>query len=148
MNLHDFLNPVSKDETREVVVTDRFIQHDAEGKPILDEAGNTIPAKFKIKALTEEEVANLRKKCTRKEKNRSGQWVENFDSSRFVRALVVAATVEPDFAASELCAAYGVMDPLDVPGKMLLAGEYTRLSDEICTLSRIFDDEVEEDAKN
>ena len=148
MNLHDFLHPVSQDETREIVISDRFIQHDEAGKPILDEFGKTIPAKFKIKALTEDTVSKLRKKHTRKEKNRQGQWVENFDSQRFVRALVVEATVEPDFSSAELCQAFGVVDPLDVPGVMLLAGEYTKLSDEICALSRIFDDEVEEDAKN
>ena len=79
MNLHDFLHPVKQDEVREIVVTDRFIQHDELGKPILDENGNTIPVKFKIKALTEDTVSKLRKKCTRKEKNRQGQWVEQFD---------------------------------------------------------------------
>lgn len=148
MNLHDFLHPVKQDEVREIVVTDRFIQHDELGKPILDENGNTIPVKFKIKALTEDTVSKLRKKCTRKEKNRQGQWVEQFDSHRFVRALVVEATVEPDFSSAEMCQAYGVVDPLDVPGVMLYAGEYTKLSDEICNLSHIFDDNVEEDAKN
>lgn len=147
MNLHDFLHPVEQDETREIVISDRFIQHDDAGKPILVD-GKTVPAKFKIKALTEDTVSKLRKKCTKKEKNRQGQWIENFDSQRFVRALVVEATVEPDFASTEMCQAFGVADPLDVPGLMLLAGEYTRLSDEICSLSKIFDDEAEEEAKN
>lgn len=146
MNLHDYLHPVSFDETREVVISDRFVQHDAQGNPILED-GHPVPVKFKIKALTEDTVAKLRAKCTRKEKNRQGQWVEQFDSARFVRALVVEATVEPDFSDSELCQGYGVVDPLDVPGKMLLAGEYTKLSNEICELSRIFDD-AEDEAKN
>ena len=39
------------------------------------------------------------------------------------------------------------MDPLEVPGRMLLAGEYERLSREILSLSG-FDDDLEEQAKN
>ena len=147
MNLHDFLHPVTAGETREVVISDRFVRHDEKGNTILED-GKPVPAPFKIKALTEETVAALRKKHTRKEKNRQGQWVDNFDSARFVRALVVEATLEPDFSAVELCQAYGVVDPLDVPGKMLLAGEYTKLSDAICELSRIYDDDAGDEAKN
>ena len=58
----------------------------------------------------------------------------------------VAATVFPDVKDKELCDAYGVMDPLLVPGKMLLSGEYSRLMREITDLSGF--DALEEEAKN
>ena len=61
---------------------------------------------------------------------------------------MVAATVEPDFRSEELCKAYSTMDPLEVPGRMLLAGEYGRLSKEIMRLSGFAEDDLEEQAKN
>ena len=79
--------------------------------------------------------------------NVRGQKVERLDNGEYGRRVVVAATVTPDFRSEELCKAYGVMDPLEVPGRMLLAGEYERLSREILSLSG-FDDDLEEQAKN
>ena len=74
---------------------------------------------------------------------------KELDGSLLSRRIVVAATVEPDFTSEELCRAYGVLDPLEVPGKMLLAGEFKKLSEEIMRLSG-FDDaeDLEEEAKN
>ena len=60
--------------------------------------------------------------------------------------MVVAATVEPDFRAKELCDAYGVLDPLLVPGKMLLSGEYAKLLRAITELSGFED--MEDEVKN
>ena len=71
------------------------------------------------------------------------------DNITYTRRLVVAATVEPDFFCKEICDAYGVMDPLLVPGKMLLPGEYQRLADAILELSGFDDtDAVREEVKN
>ena len=78
----------------------------------------------------------------------NGQPVERLDSIAYSRQLVVAATVEPDFRSEELCKAYNTMDPLEVPGRMLLAGEYGRLSKEIMRLSGFAEDDLEEQAKN
>ena len=62
---------------------------------------------------------------------------------------MVAATVEPDFSSKELCDSYSVLDPLLVPGKMLLPGEFKHLTEKIMELSG-FDDPttVEDTAKN
>ena len=46
-----------------------------------------------------------------------------------------------------MCKAYGVVDPLDVPGRMLYAGEYNKLMDAIMKLSH-FGDDLEDDVKN
>ena len=76
-----------------------------------------------------------------------GQWQESLDNIEFSRRMVVAATVEPDFRSDELCKACGVLDPLLVPGKLLLSGEYARLVREITALSG-FDADAEDEAKN
>lgn len=128
-----FLHPVSAAEEREVVVSDRFRNEDGQ------------PAAFRIRALTQEENDEIT--CqSRKVKKVNGQVQESLDSVEFSRRMVVAATVEPDFRSKELCDAYHVLDPLLVPGKMLLAGEYARLLKEITKLSGFTD--PAEDVKN
>ena len=133
-NLSAFLHPVLA-EDQEIIISDRF--RDEKGKPV----------PFKIKALTQEEVDAITKSCTTVRRDKAGRESRSFDSARFTKALVVAGTIEPDFRAKEICDAYGVVDPLLVPGKMLLAGEFAKLGDEIAKLSGI-DDEPEEEAKN
>ena len=136
-NLHAFLHPVQEGETGEIVVSRRFA----------DENGTPVP--FKIKALTQEENDRLTAQSMALVKGgRRGEKV--LDELAYGRRLIVAATVEPDFTSAELCAAYGVMDPLELPGKMLLAGEYNRLSKAIMELSGFGTDpeELEEQAKN
>lgn len=129
--LSAFLHPVTTSEEKEVVISNRF--QDENGKPV----------PFKIRALTQEENDRITKQATRQTKV-NGQTVEKLDSVDFSRRMVVAATVEPDFQAKELCDAYGVLDPLLVPGKMLLSGEYAKLMNAITDLSGFGDagDEV------
>lgn len=144
--LSDFLHPVIANEEREVIVSTRFVQHGEDGKPLLDGNGNPIPAPFKIRALTQEENDALSKKAMKTVKDRTGIRRE-LDTTQYTRLLVVTATVSPDFSDAKLCEAYGVLDPLLVPGKMLYAGEYQKLAEAISDLSRIGED-VEEEAKN
>ena len=73
----------------------------------------------------------------------NGQMTEKLDSVDFSRRMVVTATVEPDFTSKEVCDHFGVMDPLLVPGKMLLSGEYAKLMQEISALSGFNDLEAE-----
>ena len=133
--LSAFLHPIINQEEKEIVISRRFV----------DEQGEPIP--FKIRALTQEETDAITKKATRRHKE-NGQIVERLDNVDFTRRLVAAATVEPDFASKELCDGFGVMDPLLVPGKMLLSGEYNRLVKEILGLSGFHDTGAEEEAKN
>lgn len=132
-NLSAFLHPVTTQEEKEVIISNRF----------QDEKGQPVP--FKIRALTQEENDRITKQATRRVKV-NGQQVDQLDSVDFSRRMVVAATLEPDFQSKELCDAYGVLDPLLVPGKMLLSGEYARLLREITALSGFED--MEEKVKN
>lgn len=136
-NLKAFLHPVQGDETAEVMISKRFVGED--GKPV----------PFKIRAVSQKENDAIVKRCTRRTK-RNGRYVEDFDASAYGLRLVIAATVEPDFQNEEICKAYGVVDPMEVPGKMLLAGEFSRLQKEISALSGFDEDseEIEEAAKN
>ena len=131
--LSAFLNPVNIQEEREVIISDRF----------KDDKGN--PVTFKIRAMSQAENDENVKRCTKKRRV-GNQTEEYFDNIEFSRRTIVAATVEPDFRAKELCDAYGVLDPLLVPGKMLRPGEYSRLMQEINELSGFAD--LEEEAKN
>lgn len=132
--LSAFLNPVTTQEEKEVVISNRF----------QDEKGNPVP--FKIRALTQEENDKITKQATRRTKE-SGQSVERLDNADYARRIILEATVEPDFRAKEMCDRYGVLDPLQVPGKMLLSGEYRKLMDAILELSG-FGDPLEDEVKN
>ena len=76
---------------------------------------------------------NAFRKC-RKVHKVEGRQQEYFDGLEYNRRLVVACTIYPDFADAQLCDHYGVMDPLMVPGKMLLGGEYAALLSAITSL--------------
>ena len=122
--LSAFLHPVSTIVEKEEMISGRFV----------DEKGEPVP--FRIRSMTQEEMDFLVKKSTKTVKV-NGQQSGLFDGLEFNRRLIVNATVVPDFSAKEMCDAYGVVDPLLVPVKMLLPGEYQRLLDAITALSDI-----------
>lgn len=131
-----FLHPVTTQMEEEIVVSSRF----------LDEKGNPVP--FKVRSLTQEENDALTKQSTRRIKM-DGQIQERLDNVEYTRRLVVAATVDPDFSSKELCDGLGVVDPLLVPGKLLLPGEYRKLCNKIMELSGFDETGAEEaEAKN
>ena len=144
--LFDFLHPIADKEEKEVIISKRFVKRDNDGNVILDEDGKAVLKPFRIRAVSQEENEAIAKSATRTHKDRSGQTVRDFDKVRYSRSLVVAATVEPDFRSSEMCQAFGTMDPMEVPGKMLYSGEYQKLADSIAELSGIGED-LEEAAK-
>lgn len=134
--LSAFLHPVTAAGEKEVFISGRF----------LDEKGKPVP--FKVRAITQEEADRLVRRSTIV-RMKNGQRMEEFDRLGYNRRLIVAGTVEPDFSSAELCEAYGVADPMLVPGRMLLSGEYGKLLQEILDVSG-FDSgaDVEGEAKN
>ncbi len=132
--LSAFLHPAVTCEEKEVVISRRFLGED--GKPV----------PFKIRALTQEKNAAIIRTATRM-KLVNGQLQESIDANELSARTIVEATVFPDFRSAELCEAYGTKDPLQVPGKMLLAGEFGRLIDAVSKLSG-FDKSLDEEAKN
>lgn len=132
--LSAFLHPVVTREEKEVIISKRFLGED--GKPV----------PFKIRSLTQEENAAIIKAATRQKKV-DGQWQDSIDANELSARTIVEATVFPDFRSAELCETYGTKDPVQVPGKMLLAGEFARLIDAVSKLSG-FDKSLDEEAKN
>lgn len=133
MSLYAFLHPETPEHKE--VVFERF----------KDENGKVVP--FLIKPITSEENKALVNKCTIKEKNGKS----HLNSSRYQTCLVIAGTAVPDFTSAELCEGYGVIDPEMVVGRMLYAGEYMKLANEILRISGLDDEsdaEAEEEAKN
>ena len=132
--LEAFLHPISLVEEKEVVISDRF----------RDENGSPIP--FKIKSISQEENEAISRRC-RKMRKVDGRKEEYFDGLEYNRRLIVACTVYPDFSDAQLCGAYGVMDPLLVPAKMLLGGEYAALLNallELCGFNQMAIEQAEE----
>ncbi|MDR1438995.1 MAG: phage portal protein [Clostridiales bacterium] len=128
-----FLKPAFEPRTEEVAISSRFLDGD----------GN--PATFRIKTITQEENEALAKRAS--SAGRGG--AQTVDRKKYGRLLIAACVEEPDFASKELCDAYGTTDPLDVPGRMLLAGEYARLTDRILELNEFKEfGELLEEAKN
>lgn len=132
--LSAFLHPAVTREEKEVIISKRFLGDD--GKPV----------PFKIRSLTQEENAAIIKAATRQKKV-DGQWQDSIDANELSARTIVEATVFPDFRSAELCETYGTKDPVQVPGKMLLAGEFSRLIDAVSKLSG-FDKSLDEEAKN
>ena len=136
--LSAFLHPVQTAVEKEVLISTRF----------RDENGEPVP--FRIRAITQEQNDALTAKC-RRVQTVGGRRQEYLDTAQLNRELVVAATVEPDFTSTEVCGAYGTKIPTQVPGRMLLAGEYDALLKAILELSG-FDTGTaaaeEEEAKN
>lgn len=134
--LYAFLHPEPIEKTKDVIISNRF----------KDEDGKIVP--FTIKNITQEENTALNKKCKRIETVK-GMRMESFDSVKYTNMLVVACTVKPDFREADICDAYRTMDPLDVPSRMLTAGEFTKLTQEIMDLNDFDDVEsLEDEAKN
>jgi hypothetical protein len=134
--LKAFLQPAVAESAKEILISERF----------LDESGN--PVMMKIKSITQAENKAIIEQSTRP-KSDKGRTYESFNNDEYRARLIVACTVVPDFAQKEMCDAYGVIAPEDVPGKMLLAGEFARLSSAIMEINGYKEiGELNEEAKN
>lgn len=135
--LSAFLHPEPMDVTKEIIISDRFKE---DGKPV----------PFKIRTISQAENDALVKKAQKVDMVR-GRRIQYQDDQRYTNSLIVACTVQPDFRDAELCQAYGTLDPLEVPGKMLLSGETAKLVEAIMNLNGFTiqsPEEEEEEAKN
>lgn len=147
--LSDFLNPIQPEE-QEIYISNRFVKRDDEGNVLTDEDGNPVLRPFRIRPVTQEENTKITKQAT-KIKKVNGMSVPELDSLEYGRRLVVAGTVEPDFTNSAMCQQANTLDPLEVPGRLLLAGEYAKLTQAITKLSGFGESaaaEIQEAAKN
>lgn len=134
--LKGFLQPSPMEETKDVYISDRF----------KDENGKPLP--FKLRKIDSETSEALMKRCRHKERV-NGQIITEVDNSKYTKLLILACVVSPNFKDSEMCDYYKVINPEDVPSRMLSIGEFSRLSDEIMKFND-FDtpEDIENEVKN
>ena len=136
-NLQAFMTP-NTEETREVIISDRF----------KDKDGKVVP--FVIKSLSQAENEEIKKRTSIPIVKNGVVIGDKLDSEKYGRELVLASVKTPNFRDSEICKFYATMDPLEVPGKMLRVGEYSKLVKAINDLNGLNDnlEVLEEEAKN
>lgn len=129
------LNPVDN-VVNEVIVSDRF----------KDENGS--PLRFKIKAMTNAEFEEARKKATTIKTKKGGSF--DFDTRKFNETIIINHTINPEFKDANSIQKMGCITPEQYLNKVLLAGEIAELANQIQTLSgfdKTFEEDIEE-AKN
>ncbi|WP_158231591.1 hypothetical protein [Sporosarcina sp. P18a] len=102
---------------------------------------------FVIKAITAEEIQEIREECTHSRPGKGGKMEDHVNDQEVGELVVAKACIEPDFSNPELMAHYGAESPGDCTQKALLAGEVMKLTIEIFDLSG-FEDEPTEEIKN
>lgn len=136
--LKGFLQPTPAGETKDVVISKRFVGED--GKPL----------PFKIKIIDQDTNDRIVRAAT-KTYTKKGQSFRELDPQDYGRRLILACVASPDFQDKEMCDYYKCIDPLSVPGKMLSSGEYQRLMEEINKFNGFGESELSdlsEEAKN
>lgn len=131
-SLKAFLNPI-KTENKDVIVSNRFV-----------EDGEVVP--FTIRPITQTENKQYIKELTKKDKKGN----ETFDRAEYIATLTANAVVFPDLTNAELQKAYEVLGASSLIQKMLYAGEFAELAQEVQKLSGL-DEDINEDieeAKN
>ena len=100
-------------EDIEMIVSKRF----------MDEKGNPIP--WILRQLTAKENNNLRKKHTKKIKNKLGRIEENFNADAYQEEFITSSVIFPDLTDTQLQQSYGALGAL--LQKMLTADEFANL---------------------
>lgn len=137
-DLKAFLKPAVTTVTDKVVVSSRFLDDDRK------------PIPFEIKSITQAENDALIKASTRVSVSK-GQREEVLNKSQYQARLVVECVTYPSFRDPELLKGLGVVDPLDAPNRMLLAGEFAKLAAAIMVVNGFGDESADaliEAAKN
>ncbi|SMG38251.1 phage tail assembly chaperone [Paenibacillus aquistagni] len=129
-----FADAAAAELTDEVVISTRF--KDKDGQPV----------KWKLRAITEEINAEIKKACTKKDKKGRVE----FDNNEYLTKVAVEGTVFPNLKDAKLQQSYGVLGADSLLKKMLLAGEFSLLAEKVSDLSGFnlsLQEQVEE-AKN
>lgn len=127
------------------VVSDRFVERDENGEEKKDKKGNTIPAKFTIRAIKPSKfmrIASGSVSIAGGEPSLSGDGMANAPF-----AMIVEALVEPDLHDKDLQDSYGVLTPYELIDEMFTSSEVQTLLTHINTMQAgegSFQDKVDE----
>lgn len=135
-----FKEKVKRPENIKMVVSDRFI--DEKGKPI----------QWEIRAISAKEDDDLKAECTKTvaSPGKKDHYTMQMDGIGYVAKLTAACVVYPDLYNAELQNSYGVKDPVDLLGEMLIPAEKTALTtcaQKLCGYEPNMNTEIEK-AKN
>lgn len=101
-------------------------------------------APFIIRELSNKENEKLQSQYSHKERNRSGQLVDQVDTDKYTNAMLVASVKQPDLNNKELQEAYGTLgDASETLKTMLSLGEFNKLTKAVLALSGL-DDSLED----
>ncbi|PBH53806.1 hypothetical protein BGU90_06395 [Clostridioides difficile] len=100
-----------------------------------------------LKALTEKEISKIRKDCTKISKVQ-GRREEKLNDDEFNLALIEKGTLVPNFSNKKLLDAMKVSDAKEYIKRKFLAGELSKISDQILELSGFYDEISDDDIKN
>lgn len=134
-NLVGFLKPTYLERTAEAEISDRFV--DEEGKPL----------KFIMKSMPQAKLQSILKNAVKEAqskngKRKGGNEIDEATQNRITAVCIVESCVQPDFKQTDICEAYGTVDPYLVPERMLNAGEYKKLSDMFLSLNELNDETI------
>ena len=116
MELQAFLKGNAKPiEDIKMIVSKRFV----------DKNDNPIP--WILRQLTGKESNNLRKKHTKKIKNKLGRIEEQFNSEAYQEEFITSSIVFPDLTNAKLQTDYNALGAYDLLQKMLSADELANL---------------------
>lgn len=126
-----FRDKAIKPENQKVVVSDRFQE---DGKPI----------PWEIRAITEDEHAQIKKECTSVNYFK-GRQTTKFNNQRYTNKLISACVVFPDLKDAELQRSYGVSSDDALVQAMLISGEHAHLAQTVNEINDFDLDIVEEE---
>ncbi len=105
---------------------------------------------FKIRSIGAEEMQQITNEATRKVRNKkTHQTTEELDNQKLLDILIEKAVVVPDLTSAELQEAYGTLgNAAATARKMLKAGQYIELTQQVQAISGYDVDEIVEEIKN
>lgn len=135
-----FKEKAKKPQNIRKVVSDRFT--DEKGKPI----------EWELRAITAKEDDDIKAECTKTVAlpGKKDRYTMQMDGIDYAARLTAACVVFPDLYNAELQDSYGVKDPVELLGEMLLPAEKTELTtfaQKLCGYETPMDAEIEK-AKN
>lgn len=131
-----------------------YIENEDNATEIVIKRKNKEYFRFRIKAVTEEEYNQIRKKHTKYKKNKvtGGKIADEIDAVKYRSELIYRATVEEDrkliWDNKKVQDKANVLRGIDLVDTLLLAGEKDRVIEVLDRISGYKDEDFEEVAKN
>ncbi|WP_334328444.1 phage tail assembly chaperone [Companilactobacillus sp. HBUAS59699] len=124
-----------------------FLMENVDTKPETREVKfKRFKSPFVIKSLTEDENSVIQKDATRKIKDKqTRQVISQLDQSKYIDLMVLNSVVTPDLNSEQIQKSWNCLaNPVGVLKKMLRAGEYIELMQQVQDLSGFDMEDVEE----